>query len=59
MTGDLQINSPSSISQWSTKMLVNGALNIEIDYDGQDLQLTVKNMQISPIKLIFCCCCCC
>lgn len=53
MTGDLQISSQTSVSQWSTELLVSGALPIEIDIDGQDLQLAVKNMQIPPIRLAF------
>lgn len=38
MTGDLQISSQASVSLWSTELLVNGALGIEMDIDGQDLQ---------------------
>jgi len=41
MTDDLQISSHTSVSSWSTELLVNGALRIEIDVDGQDLQLAV------------------
>lgn len=41
MTGDLQISSHTNVSSWSTELLVSDALRIEIDSDGQDLQLAI------------------